>query len=616
MQIIGIHRGSLCRRYSAGSTAGKLQACLLGLCLMTLQPRPMFLLKALALASLVFGLSHCTKSPSPAPAATGESADLLIINGQLHDGRGSAPVAGGLAIREGHVVAFGDVSGWHAARTVDAGGLAVAPGFINTLSWATESLIQDGRSLSDLRQGVTLEVMGEGNSMGPLNPEMKAQALKRQSDIHYDIDWTTLGEYLDHLVKRGIATNVASFVGATTVRVHELGYVNRPPTAEELARMQALVAQAMDEGALGVGASLIYAPAAYAKTDELTALVQTAANSGGGYIAHLRSEGNRLLEALDELIGIARATHTWAEVYHLKAAGAQNWPKMQQAIDKISAARASGLAISADMYTYTAGATGLDAAMPPWVQEGGLDAWIKRLKDPKIRKRVLQEMRTPSNDWENLYLGAGSPDNVLLIGFDNPALKPLTGKTLAAVAKLRGKSPEETMLDLVIEDHSRVGTAYFLMSEDNVRLGLMQPWVSLGSDEASQAPEGPFLLSNPHPRAYGNFARFIGHYGRDEKRFDTAEAVRRLSGQPARNFHLRGRGCLDVGCAADVVIFDANTIIDHATFDQPQQFATGVRDVFVNGIEVLHNGEHTGEMPGQVVRGPGYRPTAVSANAR
>lgn len=552
----------------------------------------------LALASV---LSACARSAAP-PA---RAADVLIVNGQLYDGSGAPAVTGGLALKDGQVAAYGDVAGWTAPTTVDAKGLAVAPGFINMLSWANESLIQDGRSLSDLRQGVTLEVMGEGSSMGPLNEAMKAEMRAQQSDLHYDIDWTTLGEYLDSLVRRGISTNVASFVGATTIRVHELGYANRAPTPEELARMQALVAQAMQEGALGVGASLIYAPAFYAKTDELIALVTTAAGFGGGYIAHLRSEGNRLLEALDEHIAIARAANTWAEVYHFKAAGAKNWPKMAEAIAKIEAARKDGLQITADMYAYPAGATGLDAAMPPWVQEGGLDAWIARLKDPKTRRRVAQEMRTPSNDWENLYLGAGSPDKVLLLGFANPKLKALTGKTLAEVAKQRGTTPEDTMMDLVIEDHSRVGTAYFLMSEDNIRLGLSQPWVSLGSDEASQAPEGPFLLANPHPRAYGNVARFLGHYARDGKLMGTAEAVHRLSGLPAANLHLKDRGCLAVGCAADVVIFDPATIIDHATFEQPQQFATGVRDVFVNGVAVLRDGEHTGAKPGQVVRGPG-----------
>jgi len=562
---------------------------------------------------LLLAIGACALLPGTAPVSR---ADLLIVNGQLYDGRGSAPQAGGLAIRGGRVVAYGDVSGWQAAKTVDAEGLAIAPGFINTLSWANESLLQDGRSLSDLRQGVTLEVMGEGTSMGPLNAAMQAERRQRQSDIRYDVSWTTLGGYLDHLAAHGISTNVASFVGATTVRIHEIGYANRAPTPDELARMQALVAQAMREGALGVGASLIYAPANYAGTEELTALVKTAAQYGGGYIAHLRSEGNRLLEALDELIGIARAAHTWAEVYHLKAAGEANWPKMQQAIARIDAARRDGLAISADMYAYTAGATGLDAAMPPWVQEGGVDAWVQRLQDPATRARVLEEIRTPTNAWENLYLGAGSAERVLLVGFRNPALKPLTGKTLAEVARLRDVSAEDAIIDLVIEDHSRVGTVYFLMSEDNVRLGLQQPWVSLGSDESSQAPEGLFLLSQPHPRAYGNTARFIGRYGRDEHLFSTADAVRRLTGLPATNFHLRNRGCLDPGCAADVVLFDPATIIDHADYAQPQQFATGVRDVFVNGVQVLDHGAATGARAGQVVRGPGWTGWAKTGAGR
>jgi N-acyl-D-amino-acid deacylase len=443
--------------------------------------------------------------------------------------------------------------------------------------------------------------------MGPLNEAMRATALARQSDIRYEIDWTTLAGWLEGLERRGVAVNVASFVGATTVRVHELGYANRAPTPGELARMQELVREAMREGALGVGASLIYAPAFYAQTPELAALAAAAGEYGGGYIAHLRSEADRFLEALDELIAIARETGVRAEVYHLKAAGRHNWPKMAQAIARIEAARAEGLAVSANMYTYVAGATGLDAAMPPWVQEGGLEAWIARLKDPVQRAKTIEAMRTPSPLWENLYRMAGSPENVKFIGFRNPALKPLTGRTLAQVMAERGTDAENTIIDLVIEDGSRVDTAYFLMSEDNVERGIRQPWVSFGSDAEASAPEGVFLLSSTHPRAYGNFARLLGHYVRERRVIPLEEAIRRLTRLPAENWKLRGRGCLDAGCFADLVVFDPATIADHATFDQPQRFASGVRDVLVNGVPALRDGEPTGALPGRVVRGPGWR---------
>jgi len=460
--------------------------------------------------------------------------------------------------------------------------------------------------MSLIEQGVTLEVFGEGWSMGPLNESMKAEARKQQGDIKYDIDWTTLGEFLDRLVARGITPNVASFVGATTLRIHELGYADRAPTKDELDRMDALARQAMGEGALGIGAALIYAPAFYAKTPELVSLVKAASESGGGYVAHMRSEANRLLEAIDETIEIAKEGHCHGEAYHLKAAGQPNWDKMPQAIARIDAARKDGLSISANMYTYVAGATGLDAAMPPWVQEGGLDAWVDRLKKPEIRARVLQEMRSPTDAWENLWLMAGSADRVQFIGFKTAKLKPLTGKTLAEVAKMRGTSPEDTMIDLVIEDHTRVDTAYFLMSEDNVELGLSQPWVALGSDAESSAPEGVFLKASTHPRAYGNFARFLGHYVRDRKIAPLPDAIRRLTRLPAENWKLKDRGCLDPGCYADVVVFDPATIADHATFEKPQVFATGVSDVVVNGVPVLKNGKHTGARPGRVVRGPGW----------
>jgi N-acyl-D-amino-acid deacylase len=490
---------------------------------------------------------------------------------------------------------------------IDASWLAVAPGFINMLSWATDTLIEDGRSQSDIRQGVTLEVMGEGFSMGPLNDIMKRDLLESQGDIKFAVKWTTLGEYLEYLGRKGVSTNVASFVGAATVRIYALGYQDRAPTYIELQKMQQLVAQAMREGALGISSALIYAPGVYAKTDELEALAEVAGKYGGIYISHLRSEGNDLLEAVDELITIARKANVAAEIYHLKAAGKANWHKLDAVIEKIEKAQAEGLKITADMYTYTAGATGLDAAMPPWVQAGGFRAWVARLKDPAIRRRVVREMSTPSDEWENLYLLAGSPENVLLVGFKNKNLRYLAGKTLAQVAEMRKKSPEETAIDLVIEDDSRVGTIYFLMSEENVKKQIKLPWVSFCSDAGSLAPEGVFLKSSTHPRAYGNFARLLGKYVRDEHVIPLAEAIRRLTSLPAENLKLDRRGRLKKGYYADVVVFDPNTICDNATYEKPHQYATGVVHVFVNGTQVLKDGEHTGAKPGRVVRGPGWK---------
>lgn len=530
--------------------------------------------------------------------------DLIIRNAMIYDGSGAAPVAGGVAINADTIAAVGKLENAVGKREIDAQGMAVAPGFINMLSWAPVSLIEDGRSQSDIRQGVTLEVFGEGWSMGPLNEKMKQEEKAQQGDIKYDINWTTLGEYLDYLVARGISTNIASFVGATTVRIHEVGYDNRPPTPEELERMKALVRQAMEEGALGVGSSLIYAPAFYAQTDELIELCKVAAEYGGMYISHIRSEGNRLLESVDELIEIARVANIPAEIYHLKAAGRTNWHKMDEVIARVESARAAGLQITADMYTYTAGATGLDAAMPPWVQEGGYQAWVQRLQDSAIRKRVIKEMMAPADDWENLFLHAG-PENVLLIGFKSDSLKYLTGKSLAEVASMRNSTPPETAIDLVIQDGSRVESVYFLMSEDNLKKQIALPWVSFDSDAASQAPEGNFLKSSVHPRAYGNFARLLGKYVREEKVISLEEAIRRLTTLPAGNLKIKKRGSLTPGYFADVVVFDPATIQDHATFESPQQYATGVQHVFVNGEQVLKDGEHTGAKPGRVVRGPG-----------
>jgi len=532
--------------------------------------------------------------------------DIVIRNGTIYDGSGSSPFAGDIAINADTIAAVGSLNQAKGKQEIDVGGLAVAPGFINMLSWATESLIEDGRSQSDIRQGVTLEVFGEGWSYGPYNEKMKQEELESQGDIKYEIEWTTLGEYLEHLVDRGVSCNVASFVGATTVRIHEIGYDDRPPTPEELSRMRELVRQAMEEGALGVGSSLIYTPAFYAKTDELIELCKVAAEYDGMYISHIRSEGNRLLEAVDELITIAREANIPAEIYHLKASGKPNWEKLDAVISKVEAARAEGLRITADMYTYVAGATGLDAAMPPWVQEGGHKAWVNRLKDEGIRKKVKQQMLTSSNDWENLFLAAG-PEKMLLVGFKSEALKPLTGKTLTEVAEMRGTSPAETAMNLVIEDVSRVGTVYFLMSEENIKKKIAIPWMAFDSDAASLEPEGVFLKRNPHPRAYGSFARLLGKYARDEKIIPLEEAIRRLTSFSAENLGLKRRGSLKSGYFADIVVFDPESIQDHATFEKPHQFSTGVHHVFVNGTQVLKDGEHTGTKPGRVVRGPGWK---------
>ncbi len=554
-------------------------------------------------AFAVAGLMATSAAPAPHRVA---DYSMLIRGGTIYDGMGGTPYVGDVALKADRIVYVGPHAPGHATRTIEAKGKAVSPGFINMLSWAVESLIADGRGMSDTYQGVTLEVFGEGDSMGPLTPHMKELALKREGDIKYPIRWTTLAQYLDYITTKGVTPNVASFVGATTVRVHELGEKDVQPTPAQLQRMRALVRQAMKDGALGVGSALIYAPATYAKTPELIALTQEAGKCGGMYISHMRSEGNKLLEAIDELITISRESGAPAEIYHFKQAGQANWSKLDPAIAKVDAARKGGQRITANMYTYLAGATGLDAAFPPWVQSGGLEAWIERMRDPAVRARLVKEMRAPSTDWENLLLLTGNPDKVLLVSFKNPKLKPLTGKTLGDVAKMRGKSPEETAMDLVIEDGSRVGTIYFLMSEDNAKREVGLPWMSFGSDEESPAPEGVFLKSNSHPRAYGNVARLLGHYVRDEHSTTLQDAVRRLTSLPATNLGIRQRGALKPGYYADIVVFDPATIQDHATYEKPAQLATGVDDVFVNGVQVMNDGKHTGAKPGRVVRGPGW----------
>ena len=532
--------------------------------------------------------------------------DVILTGGTVYDGSGGEPYVADVAFDGDTIAAIGNLDGARAALEVDVAGLAVAPGFINMLSWANQSLIHDGRSQSDIRQGVTLEVMGEGNSMGPLNAAMKQEMLDRQSDIRFDIEWDTLGEYLEYLEERGVSTNVASFIGAATPRKYVIGYEDRAATAEELERMRELVREAMREGAMGVSSSLMYPPGLFADTAELIALSKAAAEFDGMYISHMRDEGAHMLEAIEELITIAREAGIPAEIYHLKSSGQQNWHLFDDAVKMIEDARAEGLQITADVYTYPAGATGLNVTVPPWVQDGGFEASLERMRDPAMRERIIEEMNTPSDEWENMFLLAGSLDNILLVNFRSEALKPLTGKTLAEVVAMRGTSPENTIMDLIVEDGSRVGSVYFTQSEDIVRRAVALPWVSFNSDAASLAPEGVFLKSNPHPRAYGSFARVLAKYVREEQVITFEEAVRKLSGLPAENLKLDRRGRLKEGYYADVVVFDPEAIQDHATFVEPHQYATGMIHVFVNGEQVLKDGEHTGATPGRVVRGPGW----------
>jgi N-acyl-D-amino-acid deacylase len=554
---------------------------------------PLFSLPSLVAAQL---------SPVPLENA---SLDLVIKGGTVYDGTGGEGQRADVAIYGDRIVGVGDFKTAKAKTIVDANGLAVAPGFINMLSWSNESLIQDGRSQSEIRQGVTTEIMGEGESMGPVNDRVRQHMLRQQKDIKYEIKWNMLADYLRYLEKRGVSCNVASFIGATTIRENVIGFEDKAPTPQQLDQMRELVRREMEAGALGIGTSLIYPPAFYAKTDELIELCKVAAKYRGKYISHMRSEGNRLLEALDELIHISREAGIPAEVYHIKAAGQQNWGKLDDLLSHIEAAQKEGLNIRANMYTYIAAGTGLDACLPPWTEDGGYPALFKRLRDPATREKIAAQVRTPTDDWENLYVAAGSPDKILLVGFKSDKLKPLTGKSLAEVAKMRGKDPVTTIMDLIAEDESRIDTVYFLMSEENVKKEIAKPWISFGSDEASQAPEGVFLKSHPHPRAYGNFARVLGKYVRDEKIITLPEAIRRLSALPATNLGLDHRGFLQEGMFADVVVFDPATIADRATFEKPHQYAVGVKHVFVNGVQVIKDGEHTGAKSGRALWGPG-----------
>ncbi len=532
--------------------------------------------------------------------------DVILRNGTIYDGSGEPAYVGDVAFAGDRIAALGDIGNATATLDIDVEGLAVAPGFVNMMSWANEALIHDGRSQSDIRQGITLEVMGEGSSMGPLNNAMKFEMVQRQSDIRYDVEWTTLDEYLEFLEERGISPNVASFIGAATPRKYVIGFEDRKATAEEMDQMRDLVRQAMEDGAVGVASSLIYPPGSFADTDELIALSEVAAEYDGMYSSHLRDEGANMLAAVEELITIAREASIRANIYHIKSSGKDNWPLFDEAVAMVEEARAEGLAITADVYTYPAGSTGLNAAIPPWVQEGGFDASLQRMQDEELRDRIAREMSEPTLEWDNMYVGAGTPDNILLVGFKSEALKPLTGKTLAEVAEMRGADPRYTAMDLIVEDGSRVQTVYFTQSEDVVRKAVALPWVSFNTDAASLAPEGLFLERATHPRAYGSLTRVLSKYVREEQVLSMEEAIRKLAALPSQNLRIEHRGELREGFFADVVVFDPDTIQDHATFVEPHQYSTGMVHVFVNGERVIKDGEHTGATPGRVVRGPGW----------
>ncbi|MEO5583531.1 MAG: D-aminoacylase [Saprospiraceae bacterium] len=556
-------------------------------------------MKYLSLFSLLVVISCSTP-------ATKMYLDHLITNALIYDGSGRPPMKGSVGWNSDSIVYIGDGKNVNAKETININGKALTPGFVNMLSWAPESLIHDGRSMSEIKQGVTLEVFGEGNSMGPINESMRKEMISYMGDHPYEIGWSTLGGYLGFLEKKGVSCNFASFIGAATPRVYVLGFANRAPNAQELDSMKNLVSQAMQEGAMGVGSALIYAPGAYAKTDELIELSKVASSYNGMYISHMRSEGNAIWNALEEVFTIAREAKIPAEIYHLKISGKDNWPYQTRLEQVIDSARKSGLKISADMYNYTAGATGLDAAMPTWCQEGGYSAWAKRLKDPSLRKRIISEMETETNSgWENMYKMAG-PENMLTVGYYNKNLRKYVGKTIAEIAKERGKSAAETILDLVIEDSSRVGMIYFLMSEENVKRNIKLPYVNFCSDAESIPNEGMFLENSTHPRAYGSFAKLLGKYVRDEKVIPMEEAIRKLTSQPCENLKIKRRGLLKQGYFADMVVFDPATIQDHATYEKPHQYSTGVDHVFVNGVQVIKDGEHTNAKPGRAVRGPGW----------
>ncbi len=551
------------------------------------------------LAALVLALSFSAACQKPA------EYDLILRGGDLYDGSGGSPRPADIAIQSDMIVAVGDLSKARGKAEIDARGLAVAPGFINMMSQAGQTLIVDGKAQSDIRQGITLEVLGEGDSMGPLSPRMKEDLVKGQGGMGFDIEWTTLDEFLRFLENRGVSPNVASFIGAATPRIYAVGYDDRPPTEEELSLMRKLVGQAMEAGALGVASALIYPPGSFAKTAELVALAEVAAQYGGLYISHIRSEGDDIIQATGEFLRIVREAGVRGEIFHLKTGGRDNWAKMGQVIAIVEKARAEGLEITADAYPYAAGMAGLLASFPPWIQDGGVDAAIRRMKDPATRQRIIREMREPSKGWESLYLQCGSPDRILLISFNEESLKPLTGKTLAQAAAVRGKSPEETAMDLLIEDNGRVLAIYFSQSEENLKKTLPLPWLSFCTDESAYAAEGIFLGSGAHPRAYGTYPRILGKYVRDEKLMTLQEAIRKMSALPAETLRIERRGRLQTGYFADIVVFDPEKVGDLATYENPHRYATGIVHVLVNGVQVLRDGEHTGAKPGRVVRGPG-----------
>lgn len=557
------------------------------------------LLPLLFLVAFLLLIAGCAKPPE---------YDFLLRGGLLFDGSGAPPRIGDVAICGDTIAAVGDLGEARAVTAIDITGLALSPGFINMLSQASETLIEDGLSRSDIFQGVTLEVLGEGWSGGPLNDGMRRKVIAEQGEVKYGVQWKTLGGYLRFLEERGVSCNIASFVGHTSVRVHELGYENRAPTGDELHRMKVLVDEAMRQGALGLSSALVYAPASYSETGELVELARVASGRGGIYASHIRSEGDRLLAGIDELIAIAREAEIPAVVHHLKAMGEANWDKLSGAIERIERARSEGLEIAADQYVYAAAWTGLDATMPPWVQEGGNEQWFDRLDDPAVRERLIREIADPEPDWENFFAAAGGADRIMLTGFRSEALRPFTGMTLAEIAALRAATPVETLIDLVREDRSRVGAVYFLMSEENVRRKIALPWAGFSSDERSLAPEGHFLQRNVHPRAYGNFARLLGHYVRDEKLITLSEAIRRLTSFPADILGIKKRGMVEIGHFADLVVFDPERVADHATWVEPHQLSSGVIHLFVNGVPVVLDGEHTLARPGRTIRGPGFVP--------
>ncbi len=571
---------------------------------MIIEQRKMRISKPLICSLLLFTLAACeNKPPTETTIVDTTNYDIVIRGGTVYDGSGGNGFIGDIAINDDRIVAVGDIGSATAATEIDATGLAVSPGFINLMSWAVISLIEDGRGMSDIKQGVTLEVMGEGTSMGPLT-EADKEEFKHQWGV--EAQWTSLDEYLVFLENKGVSPNVASFIGAASVRIHELGFDNVRATPEQLASMQDLVRTAMREGALGVASSLIYPPGNYADTDELIALARAAGEHGGIYISHMRNEADGMFEALDELITIAREAEVPAEIYHFKLASKNMWDKFDEMVAKVEAARAEGLKITADMYTYPAGSTGLGAVMPPWVEEGGNEKWLERLQDPEMRARIREEMHTPTTEWENMFTSVG-PERTLLVGFVNKDLHKYVGMTLAEVAAERGTDPAYTAMDLVVEDEGRVTAIYFSQSEEVVKRATGLPWMSFCSDSEAVAAEGKTLETSTHPRAYGSFARLFAKYVREEQALTLAEAVRRATSFPAENLSITDRGRLKSGYFADIVVFNPATIQDHATFEQPHQYATGVEHVLVNGVRVLKDGEHTGATPGRVVRGPGWQ---------